>query len=63
MTEIMDLLTKVPDGRERIVKSNQENLFLSTIANGTKQGSDKAKRQINDDSTSRLYSFPAGTAS
>lgn len=65
MQEIMDRLQHVPGGRERIVKNNQENLFLSTTAvgEGVSQHGDKAKSLINDKGTSKLYSFPAGTAS
>lgn len=63
MTEIMDRLQHIPDGRSRVVKSNQEQLFLSTTTVAAGQNNEKTKRMINDATTSRLYSFPAGTAS
>lgn len=63
MTEIMDRLSHIPDGRSRVVKSNQEQLFLSTTTVAAGQNNEKTKRMINDATTSRLYSFPAGTAS
>lgn len=62
MLEIMDRLKFVPGGSDRILKKNQENLFLSTqsVVRGTASQMEEA---INNVTTSRLYCFPAGTAS
>jgi hypothetical protein len=64
MLEIMDRLREIPDGNSRILKQNQEQLFISTVprGEGVKANSETAKKQINDSNVSRLYCFPASVA-
>ena len=68
--EIKDRLSHLPGGTERIVRSNSEQLFISTVAqdesNDAKRASKSAgalKNTVEAKDISRLFSFPAGTAS
>ena len=62
MLEIMDRINAIPGAADRIVRQNQEQLFLSqTSAIGANTA--KRKQMLTEAGTSRLYSFPAGTAS
>lgn len=65
MREILDRLKHIEGGTDRIVKHNQEELFICAAgtARGKGQQSEEAKKQANEATTSRLFSFPAGTSS
>lgn len=70
MLAIKDLLTSLPGGRDRILRQNQEQLFIApdTVAGGDntvkndnkKNASTEAK--LLDKNVSRLYCFPASVA-
>ena len=55
MTEILDRLKHVEGGMDRLVKSNQEQLFIGA---GAAKGGVRTVGQLNDVANSRLYSFP-----
>lgn len=63
MAEIVTLLTKAGH-KDRIIKQNQEQLFISQTARAAnvRAGSEAAKATYGNAGVSKLYSFPAGTA-
>lgn len=63
MREIKRLLSKVPNGLQRIVRQTEELLFVSQTPRDATQGVNSAstKDLVNNSDVSKLYSFPAGT--
>lgn len=68
MLAIKDLLTSLPGGRDRILRQNQEQLFIApdTVAGGDNTVKNKnnasTEARLLDKNVSRLYSFPASVA-
>jgi hypothetical protein len=62
--EIMDRIRFLPDASKRVIKQNQEQLWLSAtaLAEGEGVNGSRAKSMQNDADISRLYSFPASVA-
>ena len=59
---ILDFLQKVPGGRDRLLKTNQEELFLACAGSGKKGGSTRAsveKIAEAGDRISKCYSYPS----
>ena len=64
MATIMQLLQGMDGGVDRIVKKNEEQLFLATCDLKQIQLNEVNKARLaTDPSTSKLFSFPSGTAS
>lgn len=63
MLEVTSIITRMGHA-DRVVKRNQEQLFLSQTprAEGVSASSEKAKALSEGGAISKLYSFPAGTA-
>ena len=61
MGEIVKLLQLIPGGRERVLKRNQEQLFLAATATGVTAGSARARALGDGPDVSKLYSFPGST--
>lgn len=63
MREIKRLLSKVPNGAQRIVRQTEELLFVSPTPRDPSLGVNSASTRdlANNSDVSKLYSFPAGT--
>lgn len=64
MEIVLTFLLKIPGAKNRIVKQNQENLYIAEheLGEGIGQHSGMAQSLHSDGSTSKLFSFPSSVA-